>query len=79
MEQDLNNVESWAKSKSKHKIPRMGKAEVQLPIWPEHDLEVLTMSQQQDLAVIKVNHIPGYVSKSTASRLRAGITFIWGL
>lgn len=41
----------------------MGRAGAQLPIWPgEKDLDVLVhsklnVSQQQDLAVIKVNHI----------------------
>lgn len=65
-----------AKFKCKHKILHMGRAMAQLPIWPgEQDLEV----QQQDLAVIKVNPIPGCVSKSIASGLRVGITLIWGL
>lgn len=74
-----------AKFKCKHKIPHMGRARARLPIWPgEHDLEVLVgsklnISQQQDLAVSKVNPIPGCVSKSIASGLRVGITLVWGL
>lgn len=63
-----------AKFKCKHKIPHMGRAGAQLPTWPgEQDLEVLVgsklnVSQQQDLAPTKVNHILGCVSKSAASR-----------
>lgn len=38
----------------------------------------LSVSQQQDLAVIKVNHILGSVSKTMASRLRVGIIPLFG-
>ena len=38
----------------------------------------LNMSQQMDLAVTEVNHILGCASTSMASRLRAGITPLFG-
>lgn len=79
---NLNNGVARAKFKCKHKIPHTGRAGAQLPVWPgEQDLEVLVgsklnVSQQQDLAVIKVNHIPGCVTQQVKG---SDYSPVWGL